>query len=393
MAGTAHSPIRERLARIEPRGPVLALAALAAAALIAVAFLGVRGLADGDAAAERPARQTTKKLMWGPAYMPDGGSVFPTMRDLGVGIFAIQARWEQIARREPERPTDWRDPAYEWPPYLDQMIAEAKRNGMKVQLMLMGTPGWANGGRPWNWVPRNPREFGDFATAISRRYRDVDLWMIWGEPNREPNFSPLTPAPEATDPGDELSPAQQLAPRNYARMLDAAYEALKREDTDNLVIGGNTYTSAGLDNIRPYQWIRYMVLPDGSRPRMDMWGHNPWGNRRPDLGHEPSPNGTVSFSDLGRLAGALDRAFPGKPLKLYLSEWGVPTGFEDVHLLQEETPESADKWIRSAFAIADWKRIYTLGWVHLLDKEGISTGLLDADGEPKSDYETYKRSH
>ncbi|MBM3666182.1 MAG: hypothetical protein FJW90_01650 [Actinobacteria bacterium] len=380
----------ERLKSGEPRA--IAAAAAAVVVVLVLGTLAVRGLGGSDSKASRPAEQTAKKLMWGPAYMPDGGSVFPTMRDLGVGIFGIQARWEEIAPREPDDPTDWRDPAYEWPQYLGDMIREAHEHGMKVQLMLMGAPKWANGGRPWNWAPRDPRDFGDFATAISNRYRDVRLWMVWGEPNREPNFSPLTPAPDATAPDDPLTAEQQVAPRNYAQMLESAYEALKRQDPDNLVIGGNTYTSAGLDNIRPYQWIRYMVLPDGSRPRMDMWGHNPWGNRRPDLSHEPSPNGTVSFSDLGRLAEALDEAFPGRPLKLYLAEWGVPTGFEDVHLGQEETPETADKWIRSAFAIADWKRIYTLGWIHLLDKDGISTGLLTKGGERKSTYGTYKRS-
>ena len=46
--------------------------------------------------------------MWGLTFLPDGGSTFPTMRDLGVGIFAIQARWEMIAPDEqagrPDRP-------------------------------------------------------------------------------------------------------------------------------------------------------------------------------------------------------------------------------------------------------------------------------------------------
>ena len=211
-------------------------------------------------------------------------ALWPTYRDLGVGIFGVQARWEEIAPdRRPADPTDPKDPAYEWPQYLTDSIRKAQRNGMKVQLLLMGTPRWANGGQSWNWIPNDPQDFGDFATAISRRYPSVDLWMIWGEPNREPNFSPLTPAPEQIEPDDPLNEDQQIAPRNYAVMLDSAYEALKREGPSDQVIGGNTYTSAGSDNIRPYQWIEYMRLPDGSRPRMDMWGHNPWQDRRPGL--------------------------------------------------------------------------------------------------------------
>ena len=373
---------------------VIAAVAIAAVALIAAGAYVLNDDTESDAKATGPAPQTVKKLMWGPPFLADNTPLWPTYRDLGVGIFGVQARWEEIAPdRRPADPTDPKDPAYEWPQYLTDSIRKAQRNGMKVQLQLMGTPRWANGGQSWNWIPNDPQDFGDFATAISRRYPSVDLWMIWGEPNREPNFSPLTPAPEQIEPDDPLNEDQQVAPRNYAVMLDSAYEALKREGPSDQVIGGNTYTSAGSDNIRPYQWIEYMKLPDGSRPRMDMWGHNPWQDRRPDLTHPPSRNGTVSFSDLERLVDALDAAgFPGDPLKLYLAEWGVATGFEDEDLQQELDAEAADKWIRAAFEIAEWKRIYTLGWIHPTDTERNSTGLLTADGEEKTSYETYKRS-
>ena len=40
-----------------------------------------------------------------------------------------------------------------------------------------------------------------------------------------------------------------------------------------------------------------MTLPEGSRPQWTC-GAQPLGNRLPDLEHEPSQNGTVSFSDL-----------------------------------------------------------------------------------------------
>ena len=60
-------------------------------------------------------------------------------------------------------------------------------------------------------------------------------------------------------------------------LLEAAYQALKAESPNNLVIGGNTYTAAGKGDINTYQWAQNMKLPNGSRPHMDMWGHNPWG--------------------------------------------------------------------------------------------------------------------
>ena len=122
-----------------------------------------------------------------------------------------------------------------------------RKTGVKVQLLLMGTP-MANGSS-WNSIP-TILGLSDFATAITRRYPSVDLSMIWGEPNRGPNFSPSTPMTlEQVDPDYELTEEQQVAPRSYAVMLDTAYKALKRESPSDQVIGGNTYTSAGEDNI------------------------------------------------------------------------------------------------------------------------------------------------
>ena len=63
--------------------------------------------------------------------------------------------------------------------------------------------------------------------------------MVWGEPTRAGNFYPIRKAL----PGERLSGAQLTAPHIYARMLDAAYGALKPSPAQNLVIGGCTYTS------------------------------------------------------------------------------------------------------------------------------------------------------
>jgi hypothetical protein len=157
------------------------------------------------------------------------------------------------------------------------------------------------------------------------------------------------------------------------------------------VIGGNTYTSAGPGAIYPYQWIRYLRLPDGSRPRMDMYGHNPFTFRKPRFKDRPSRRGAVSFGDLPRLTRALDRAYPGRRMKLFLSEWGVPIGFWDADLRYSLKPREGTRWIRAAFRIARrWDRIYTLGWVHPVDTEKNSQGLLDRSGRPKAGYAAFR---
>lgn len=366
--------------------------ALAAIALVAVSV----GVAVAPAAGEKatkaaPASQTIKKSMWGPPVGPDGKSIFPTLRELGVGLYSIQARWETIApTTRPLNPTDPNDPAYQWPQYLADAVAAANAQGIQVQMLIMGTPPWANGGRSFEWVPDQSSDFGNFATAISRKYPSVSHWMIWGEPNRAPNFQPSTPATSATG---KLNSAQAVAPRNYAVLLDAAYAALKAEDPGDKVIGGNTYTAAGRDDINTYQWARYMKLPNGSRPRMDLWGHNPWGFTEPNFKDPPGRRGTVTFSDLQRLVKVLDKTFKGQHLKLFLAEWGVPSGFKDLDLGYGLKQKEANRWINTAFRLTrTFKRIYSLGWVHLFDNPRNSTGLLTQSGQRKPTYKTYKKA-
>ncbi|MGH2956035.1 MAG: cellulase family glycosylhydrolase [Solirubrobacterales bacterium] len=363
-----------------------AIVALAAALSITLALLP--GGAAQPAQAEAVA-QTPKKTMWGPAVY-EGRDMMPTYRDLGVGIYATTAHWDQIAPTKPVNPTDPNDPAYTWPSYITEAIPAAAANGIRVQILIRGTPPWANGGRAANYIPTQISDWADFVTAVAKKYPTVNLWMIWGEPNRGgPTFAPFTRAKRNVG---KLSKAEQVAPRNYAQLLDTAYGALKAINPNNLVIGGNTYTAAGRDDINTYQWIRYMKLPSGQRPRMDLYGHNPYGFDIPNLKDPPSPRGTVAFADLRRLVKVLDKAFKGQRLKLYLSEWGVPIGFKDKDLLYSLKPKEGKRWIRAGLKIArKWKRVYTLGWVHPIDTSYASQGLLNRSLGKKPGYNIYKK--
>lgn len=122
-----------------------------------------------------------------------------------------------------------------------------------------------------------------------------------------------------------------------------------------------------------------------------MWGHNPYGFKKPSLKDPKSPKGIVAFADLNRLMKALDKAFRPQKLRLYLSEWGVPIGFKDKDLLYRVPPKEGAKWIRAAYKIArSNRRIFTLGWVHPLDTDRSSQGLLTPTGGKKSSYFAFK---
>jgi hypothetical protein len=349
-------------------------------------------LALGLSPACGQARYSPKKAIWEPAYL-NGVSQFPRYSDLGIGIFQAPVYWNDVAPTRPAHPRDPGDPAYLWPEAVTRAVGEARQYGIRVALMLIGAPKWTNGGRPWGWSPRNARDYADFAYAASRRYPSVRLWMIWGEPSRGPNWLPLTPA----QPGRRLSSAQAAAPRRYARLLDAAYGSLKQAGHANQVIGGMTYTTG---DISSWQWIANMRLPNGRPPRLDLYGHNPFSFRHPDLRNPPSCCDQVDFSDLGRFASAVDRNLSRgrrRHIPFFLSEFTLPTDVDRDFNFHVD-PQTQANWIRDILKVVRRSaRIRAFGWVNFQDDppspDGSpvrTTGLLDYQGNPKPGYFAFK---
>lgn len=311
----------------------------------------------------------------------NGVSQFPIYRDLGVSLYQMQLPWDRVATSRPVNPTNPNDPAYRWPEDVDFAMREAQASGMGVLLLVKGSPSWANGGRPQNWAPTNPKDYADFMTAASRRYPAVRHWMIWGEPTRSANFLP-----------------QRGAPRRYARILDAAYGAVKAQDRSDLVIGGNSYFKGGSKQSVPFAWVRYLRLPNGRPPRMDLYGHNPFGSRRPSLRRGPFGKGYADFADMGRFRVAMNRNLGrprGRRLRLFLSEWTLPTAKGDSEFNYFVRPQTQPAWIRDGFRVAHGVGAYGLSWVHLYDNPTdpkIFSGLIDASGGRKPGYAAFKRA-
>ena len=118
------------------------------------------------------------------------------------------------------------------------------------------------------------------------------------------------------------------APHVYAQMLDASYAALKRVSTRNLVIGGDTYTWG---NIPVRLWIENLRLPNGRPPRMDLYGHNPFSYRAPNLANPSLSVWRIRLLRSGPPVTAREPQprYPGHPIKLFLSEWTIPTSPRD----------------------------------------------------------------
>jgi hypothetical protein len=338
-----------------------------------------------------PAALAAEKAIWGPLERPDGGSAMGIYRSLGVDTLQVQLRFADAAPTRPERPVDPDDPAYRWPERLDRAVLEARRSGIDIALLVTRSPPWANGGRSQLWAP-SPSAYADFLTAAARRYPSVQRWQIWGEPNSAGSFLPNRPD----------SP---VGPRAYARILDAGYVALKRVARRNIVIGGMTF-SAG--DVKPVDFLRFMRLPSGRRPRLDWFGHNPFPFGYPDLRKGSAESAYRDISDIEVFAKEVVRAYTrpcrskprrrcGRRPKLWLSEFTVQSDHSS-NVFELSVGRAAQaRWLRAAYEIADsLPAVAGLGWFSLYDKGDSPTsanwGLLSASGERKPSYFAYRRA-
>lgn len=349
------------------RGPRRALSVAA----LAAALLGVAAPARADAAL---------KGMWSANTLNDGQPVFPALRDLGVDVMQYQLRWDLVARSRPADPRNPADPAYRWPRPVEEAVAASATYGFRVALMVKGTPRWANGGRANPWAPDDPGDYADFVVAAARRYPSVRHWMIWGEANRGVNFQPL---PLNSPRG----------PRAYAILLDRAYGVLKAERRSNVVIGGMSWAGA---DMYPSQWVKAMRLPDRRPPRLDWYGHNPYGRYYPRLSGEPDPPEFRDFSGLDTFVREVRRHWAPRRIRprLWLSEYTVCTDRPSWAFDFWVTRDAQARWLRAAYRIADrhgW--IAGLGWWKLQDEPQANEptcGLLDVAGAPKPAFYAYK---
>lgn len=324
-----------------------------------------------------PTAVAAEKAIWGPLELPGGGSAFPVYKDLGVDTYQVTLSFATTAPERPASPGDPNDPAYRWPPSLDQAVAATAASGINMAVLVTNSPGWANGGRSELHAP-DPAAFASFMAAASKRYPSVRRWMIWGEPNRADRFLP----------NETNSP---VGPRTYARILDAAYGALKAVSPSNIVIGGMTWTGG---DVKPAPFMKFMRLPNGRPPRLDWFGHNPFPFRFPNLRELAIRDGWRDVSDLDVFSRQLRRTY-GPRAKFWLSEFLVLSDKpSDQFLLFVSQAEQA-RWLRASYEIADsLDSVAGLGWLALLDEPerrlSSNWGLLTAGGAPKPAYSAFR---
>jgi len=209
---------------------------------------------------------------------------------------------------------------------LDRLIAAAQARGIKVMLTPTGpVPKWATRSKKGFVNRPNSRWFGQFVTALARRYGDqVATWSVWNEPN-QPQF--LMPQYRKKKP---------YSPKLYRSLYRAAYKAIRsvRANRRDKILIGETSPRGNENIVHPLRFLRgmaclgndYRKTRSCSRLKADGYAHHAYTTR---LGPRfvPADRNDVTIGVISRLVRALDRAGKGgglpKRMKIYLTEFGI----------------------------------------------------------------------
>jgi cellulase (glycosyl hydrolase family 5) len=209
---------------------------------------------------------------------------------------------------------------------LDQLMASARAQGIEVMLTPTGpVPKWATKSKKDNLTRPNAKAFGQFVTALARRYGDqVQMWSIWNEPN-QPQF--LLPQYRSKKP---------YSPTLYRSLYRAAYNAIRgvASNKKDKILIGETSPRGNEHIVHPLTFLRgigclnasYHKTKNCSRLPADGYAHHAYTTRTGPRFIPPDKN-DVTIGVISRLVTALDRAGRAgglsKRLKIYLTEFGI----------------------------------------------------------------------
>ena len=267
-------------------------------------------------------------LLRDPARAAD---VVQAWKGLGIEIVRVQAGWYSIgpAQHRLRKPrgfhaADPSDRRYRWSA-LDEAVNLIVAAGMRPMVTVTGpAPYWATADpkrRSGQYRP-NPRDFGQFARAVARRYGHlVNRYLIWNEPN-QPGW--LMPQRACSGRG-RFRTCTPVSPHLYRALYAAAARGIRASDrTAEIVFGelapvGDDPTTSVWRPMAPLPFLRglgcvdsrFRPLRDGPckrfRPlRADSFGYHPHGKLRAPDQRNPDPE-EAQIADLPRLYRTLDR--------------------------------------------------------------------------------------
>jgi hypothetical protein len=395
---------------------------LAACGLMLACSLGVvaaASAADSAKPAGAAARKATPFLLGvedNAQILGNADAVLPDVQALSPQVFRFTIFWSQIAKRKPADARNSDDPAYNWTA-VDQTVNRLNTLQIPVLLTIVSTPVWAGGGGGGLMAPKRMLDLQDFAYAAASRYDGTHVdaagatlpkvvrWEAWNEPNLAQHL-----LPQWTSTGTKKIAGRPFcfgkswiptSPTIYRGILNAIYRGVHAAGTaasvTESVAGGATAPygkgpCASVPGFAPLSFLRELVKKPVS---LDVWSHHPYRSQRQNA--SPYTGDNVDVQGMPRLYSALNKAFPGRKVLVWVTEFGAQTNppdrWQGVTLSQQV---SSLKTTYAAFKKSG--RVKMMIWFLVRDEDiagrpfgaGFQSGLAFFNGKPKPAFAVFK---
>jgi hypothetical protein len=339
----------------------------------------------------------------------NAAAVLPDIQKLDPAVFRFTIFWSQVARRRPATARSCDDRAYNWSK-VDLAVKQISALHIPLLLTIVSTPAWAGGGSKGLAAPKRMSDLQNFAYAAADRYNGTHVdasgatlpsvvrWEAWNEPNLQTHLKPQWKAVGTTRQvgrpfcfGKSWVPA---SPGIYRGILNAIFRGVhaagKAAGLTETVAGGATAPygrgpCAVVPGFAPLAFLRDLVEKPVS---VDVWSHHPYRNSRQNA--TPFRGDNVDAQGMPRLYAALNSAFHGRRVPVWVTEFGAQTKPPDAR--QGVTLAQQARQLRQAVStFRKSGRVKMLIWFLVRDEDiagrpfaaGFQSGLEFFDGKRK----------
>jgi hypothetical protein len=353
-----------------------------AATATAIAIVTLLGLAAGPASAAQQGVQA--HLLWSGVSDADMRQQLDLVRASGARLVRVDVGWASLQQDGPSGYASW------YLDRIDRMVAAADDRGLDLLLTFMNTPCWASTapaslkqgcrGSWWDrgvdrYAPADPGAYARALAFLARRYGNrVTAWEIWNEPNHDGFFKT----------GDQAAA--------YARLLKAAYPAVKAAYPRATVVGGSLSQSDHAFTERLYAL--------GVKGYFDAFSVHPYSDDVSPLDRRPTVDARYSFvRGVPEIRKVMLRHGDRRPVWLTESGWSTATvrGAEPWRNGVSEATQAL--FMRQqARQVARWPWVKVNVWFNLRDAGSnradtfSNCGLFRVDGSAKPAWSAFRRA-
>jgi hypothetical protein len=339
------------------------------------------GLFAGSAFAGQVAGIQTH-VLWGDVDDAQMRHQLDLVKASGARMTRVDVGWASLQQGGPDGYSSW------YLGKLDGLVDAAHARGLSLLLTFMNSPCWAStapetlkqgcAGSWWDrgvmgYAPSDPQAYARALAFLAARYGDkVAAWEIWNEPNH-PDF---------------FKASDQAAA--YARLLKAAYPAVKAANPRAVVVGGSLSQSDQAFTQRLYDL--------GVKGSFDAFSVHPYSDDVSPLDPRSTIDARYSFiRGVPAIRNVMLRNGDSRPIWLTESGWSTSTLRSPDHWRNGVSEATQATFMRQqASQIAKWPYVKVNIWFNLLDRGSDradkydNCGLLRVDGSAKPAYTAFR---